>query len=115
MPELKQVIVAYENRIVMEEDLSTALSKVFGAETFVAATSRANVEKRIDLTTREAVGLQNDPIVDVKIRMPISYLNKQLSSAFGQWALYGERMEQLGVLHKTICGEQSPQNQMEVK
>jgi uncharacterized membrane protein (UPF0182 family) len=32
LPELKRVIVVYEDKIVMEEDLQTALSKIFGTE-----------------------------------------------------------------------------------
>ncbi|MBI5074618.1 MAG: UPF0182 family protein [Nitrospirae bacterium] len=86
IPELKRVIVAYENRIAMEETLDAALSKIFG-------------EMKV---TDEAVAAGN-------IRMPAVKEDKKLANVAkehfdraikaqreGNWAMYGEEIQKLG-------------------
>jgi len=86
IPELKRVIVAYENRIAMEETLDAALSKIFG-------------EVKV---TDEAVAVNT-------VRLPVAQEDKRLPSLAkehfdraikaqreGNWALYGEEIQKLG-------------------
>ena len=74
MPELKRVIVAYENRIVMEEDLATALAKVFG-ETYTekkqsmqlleeGSMCRPDIENGVELTL---TGSLSERVSDARI------------------------------------------------
>ena len=105
MPELKRVIVAYENRIVMEEDLATALAKVFGG---------TEPEKRVSMTLLEE-GSMSEAVLEKGIELSstgslserVSDANRLFELAIeaqrsGNWALYGEHMNQLGALLQDI-------------
>ena len=87
IPELKRVVVAYENRIAMEETLDAALSRIFG-------------DVRV---SEEAMPLKSS------LRLPAAKDNKGLSLTAGEhfdramkaqregnWALYGEEIKKLG-------------------
>lgn len=86
IPELKRVIVAYENRIAMEETLDAALSRIFGdvriseEKTFTAAVRLPAVQQETGLaaTAREHFDRA---------------MNAQRE---GNWALYGEEIKKLG-------------------
>ncbi len=86
IPELKRVIVAYENRISMEETLDAALSKIFGD---VRVSEEATPSKTVLLpAAKEETGLA-------------SAANRHFDAAMnaqrqGNWALYGEEIKKLG-------------------
>jgi hypothetical protein len=89
IPELKRVIVAYENRIAMEETLDAALSKIFG-------------EVKI---TDEAVAIGNARLPAVPAGKEDRKLSAVAKEHFdraikaqreGNWALYGEEIQKLG-------------------
>ncbi len=50
LPEMKRVIVAYEDKIVMEETLNEALDKIFGEEqeTFVQGSTKMEIEQLLE-------------------------------------------------------------------
>jgi uncharacterized membrane protein (UPF0182 family) len=86
IPELKRVIVAYENRIAMEETLDAALSRIFGevrvsdeiVPTAVARPAAAPERKDLSLQARE-------------------HFDRALKAQReGDWALYGEEIRKLG-------------------
>ncbi len=86
IPELKRVIVAYENRIAMEETLDAALSRIFGE----VRTSDGTVQA-VDIRIPEArqdnrLGPLAKEHFDRAIR----------AQREGNWALYGEEIQKLG-------------------
>ena len=90
IPELKRVIVAYENKIAMEETLERALARIFG-EGAGAAQAAAAVESSAAAATRQpaAVG-------DLAARAQEHYERAIKAQRDGNWALYGEEIERLG-------------------
>ncbi|MEK6652735.1 MAG: UPF0182 family protein [Nitrospirota bacterium] len=89
IPELKRVVVAYENRIAMEETLDAALSRIFG-------------DVRV---SEEAMPLKSSS----SLRLPAAKDDRGLSLTArehfdramkaqreGNWALYGEEIKKLG-------------------
>ena len=84
IPELKRVIVAYENRIAMEETLDLALADVFGGAI------SADQEADKFAPAKPSAGL--DLIQQAK-----DYFNRAMQAQrSGNWALYGEQMKKLG-------------------
>lgn len=86
IPELKRVIVAYENRIAMEETLDLALAAVFGGA--------------VSPDKKTAEIIRKEPATDQNvIQQARDYLNAALEAQRrGDWALYGEEIKKLGDL-----------------
>ncbi|TAN39495.1 MAG: UPF0182 family protein [Nitrospirae bacterium] len=91
LPELRRVIVAYENDVVMEENLELALQRLFGAK---KASGRPAEKTAADAT------------------VSVSDLSKQAMRAFekavemqkqGNWAAYGEELKRLEQLLKKMA------------
>ena len=81
MPELKRVIVSFADRIVMEEDLSTALERLFSGGTFVdTGTASQTVEARLR---------------ELSVRALNYYRQAEISQREGNWAKYGEQIQML--------------------
>ena len=92
IPELKRVVVAYENRIAMEETLDTALSKIFGD---VRVSEVAVPSKSLRLpAVEEERGLASSARDHFDRAM-----NAQRE---GNWALYGEEIKKLGEIIKKM-------------
>ena len=95
IPELKRVIVAYQNQIVMEETLDEALARLFpggGAAAPAAGRSRrrrqAAAPQRAGRDRRRALAAQAREIYERALK----------AQREGNWALYGEEIKQLGEL-----------------
>jgi uncharacterized membrane protein (UPF0182 family) len=93
IPELKRVIVAYQNQIVMEESLDQALDRLFPAEGGV---------KRPTLTAPPtAVEPESDATDagDVRWQRATEHYRRALQAQReGNWAAYGEEIKRLGEL-----------------
>ncbi len=86
IPELKRVIVAYENKIAMEETLETALSRIFGVtEKTDQSFNSAQDKSTTDQPTKDLFK-QAQELYDEAIR----------SQKEGDWARYGETIKRLG-------------------
>lgn len=86
IPELKRVVVAYENRIAMEETLDAALSRIFGD---VRVSEEAVPSKSLRLSpVREEKGLASSAGEHFDRAMK--------AQREGNWALYGEEIKKLG-------------------
>ncbi|RPJ06613.1 MAG: UPF0182 family protein, partial [Deltaproteobacteria bacterium] len=84
LPELKRVIVSFDDKVVMEESLERALHRLFGGqETPVAASKGTPVDKTVTPATlaKEAMSIYERAI----------QLQRQ-----GDWAGYGEEVKRLG-------------------
>jgi hypothetical protein len=86
IPELKRVIVAYENRIAMEETLDAALSRIFG-----------------DVRVSEEAAPSKDTLLPAvkEEKGIVSAAREHFDRAMdaqreGNWALYGEEIRKLG-------------------
>lgn len=86
IPELKRVIVAYENRIAMEETLDAALSKIFGD---VRISEETAPSKAVSLhAAKEEKGLAS---------IAKEHFDRAMNAQrAGNWALYGEEIRNLG-------------------
>ena len=81
IPELKRVILAYENRIAMEETLEKALAKVFGKNIVVKKE-----------TTQEKVQTEGTLPDEAKS----AYEAALKAQKEGDWSGYGEQINRLG-------------------
>ena len=90
IPELKRVVVAYENQIAMEETLEEGLSKIFGSE--VETKSSGSVETEPSATV-EAISRDTE---DRILRALETYDEALRAQRDGDWARYGEAINRLG-------------------
>ena len=107
IPELKRVVLASADRVVMAENLGLALIKMFGRETV----SRAGLQDLANVALAgepsaasgatdtingpSADGLQNASIEDLVLAANTRYNNAQAQLRAGNWAGYGEEMQAL--------------------
>jgi hypothetical protein len=87
IPELKRVIVAYQNRVVMEETLEEGLARLFGGRVEPAAVAGAAPSEARPADAR-AAGLAR--------RAVELYQRAIEAQRAGDWAAYGEALSRLG-------------------
>jgi uncharacterized membrane protein (UPF0182 family) len=96
IPELKRVVVAYQNQVVMRETLDAALAELFGGATGVrgqpARTDRAPGD---GATTGTAVSAELRALLHEAQQRYQAALEAQRA---GAWARYGEEIKRLGEL-----------------
>ncbi|HPC42227.1 MAG TPA: UPF0182 family protein [Spirochaetota bacterium] len=81
MPELKRVIVAFSDRIVMEKDLPAALERLFSGTTFIdTGLTEGSLETRLR---------------DLAVRAMNHYNQAEASMREGNWSKYGEHINML--------------------
>ncbi len=98
LPELKRVIVAFANRVAMEENLDKALSSVLGGEIpprELALPAAREILKSSDLGV---LALQH-------YNQAKAYLRQ------GNWAGYGEELEKLETILKQMAGKPKQESQ----
>lgn len=93
LPELRRVIVAYENNVIMEESLELALSALFGARRASPAVSS------VPATTQKS-SLQDLAKEAEQVFERAKSLQKQ-----GDWAGYGEQLKKLEQLLRQMAGK----------
>jgi uncharacterized membrane protein (UPF0182 family) len=103
IPELKRVVVAYQNQVVMEETLEAGLARLFGGASVPAAVATAPGGARPTGDGRAA---------DLARRAMESYQRAVEAQRAGDWARYGEELSRLGEmlrqLRGAVEGRQSP-------
>jgi len=90
IPELKRVIVAHQNQIVMEETLEASLERLFPSD---RGQPRQAAEPAAPGAASEAV---NGPVADLAVRAHEHYQRAMKAQREGDWALYGEEIRRLG-------------------
>ena len=94
IPELKRVVVAYQNQVVMGETLDGALSQMFGGS--ATAAPRAATAS---VTAAGGPAVAGDPAVGVLIAEARRHYEAAIQAQRdGDWARYGEEIRQLGVV-----------------
>src|SRR5216110_1634034 len=89
IPELKRVVVAYQNRVVMEETLDAGLAQLFGGGA-EAAREPARVA-----ATAGAAPATNARAADLARRANESYRRALEAQRAGDWVRYGEELRKL--------------------
>ncbi len=87
IPELKRVIVAYENRVAMEETLEEGLAKIFGA-----TLNRSEPQRRTPADTLP-IGIGSENLLKQAGEAYEAALRAQRE---GDWGRYGEEIKRLG-------------------
>ncbi len=87
IPEMKRVVVAHQNRVVMEETLEAGLARLFGGAVEPAAAAAAPTG---------AVGPGNERAADLARRAAELYQRAVAAQRSGDWASYGEALSRLG-------------------
>ncbi len=101
IPELKRVIVAYENRIAMEPTLEAAIAALFGEDEEPPPAAAAPAEEEgvaaaapPDQPPPAAAGAEAEP-ADLARQAREHYERAIEAQRRGDWARYGEELEQL--------------------
>ena len=89
IPELKRVVVAYQDKVVMDETLNGALGRIFGMS------MKSSEEK----TSEENISVGKNK--DEKIKILINnaqklFLSSQQYQRSGDWSSYGQDIQRLG-------------------
>ena len=101
IPELKRVIVAYQNRVVMEETLDAALARLFGGS---MPPQTAPSEPRAPADTTEFVpaaaggAAVSAATAEVLRQLRDHFDRATAAQRAGNWAEYGVQMQRLGEL-----------------
>jgi uncharacterized membrane protein (UPF0182 family) len=114
IPELKRVIVAHQNQIVMEETLPAALNRIFGP-------GAARIERPPDAPAPESVPATADTAPPDAANQPVQpaspdtesleslaaraqehYQRAIQAQRDGNWALYGDEIKKLGEVLETM-------------
>jgi len=96
IPELKRVIVAYQNQVVMRETLDAALAELFGGATGAAGQTTT-------ATPPSAAGVSAPSALSGELRALLEEARQRYQAALeaqraGDWARYGEELRRLGEL-----------------
>ena len=114
IPELKRVIVAHQNQIVMEETLDRALDRLFppdGGERPIPAAvpvddpAGANAQPGGDPGDPLAAQAGSDPGDPLAARAREHYERAIQAQRNGNWAVYGEEIRQLGEILTQMGGQ----------
>jgi uncharacterized membrane protein (UPF0182 family) len=105
IPELKRVIVAHQNAIVMDETLDGAIDKLFGKSgTAPPATAAAPVATTAAAPTGPAAPVEASRTGDAALAAEaLAHYERALAAQRdGNWALYGEEIKKLGDVLKKM-------------
>jgi uncharacterized membrane protein (UPF0182 family) len=103
IPELKRVVVAYQNQIVMESTLDAALARLFPAGAALAAAAPRAEGAKASLAG-QAVGLSRPDSLASEAQA--LYRRALQAQRDGNWAQYGEDIRQLGELLQRMNAQQ---------
>jgi uncharacterized membrane protein (UPF0182 family) len=98
IPELKRVVVAYQNRVVMEETLERGLERLFGGGAAMPAV--APTMEAAGVATRDETATSG--IADLIQQATEHYDLAVAAQRAGDWATYGEEMRQVGELLRQL-------------
>ena len=109
IPELKRVVVAYQNRVVMEETLDAGLARLFGGS---AAPKTEPVAGAV--TGAAAAAATVGPVLsDAELQTLVAEAQSRYQAALaaqraGDWAKYGEEIRKLGEVLERLGGTGRP-------
>ena len=99
IPELKRVIVAYQNQIVMEETLALALNRLFGVRApdgLLAATTSGSLTVGSSNPTSSETALDPSMGISILLSEALQQLERALeANREGDWSRFGSELNQL--------------------
>ncbi len=99
IPELKRVVVAYQNEVVMEETLERGLARLFSDDPTLTPVLATQESQTTPSTTR--VGVSTEEL----IRQATSHYDRAVAAQqSGDWATYGAEMRLVGELLRRLGG-----------
>jgi len=99
IPELTRVIVAYENRIVMQETLEEGLAELFGGKSSPSSPSTtAGPSATPAPAAASPPSSASAGLVALAAEAQSHYERAVAAQKSGDWATYGEELRQLGQL-----------------
>ena len=113
IPELKRVVVAYRNGVVMEETLDAALERLFGGRVTGGAPDASpdsSVAAR-DSAAAPAAGPPEGAVTarEALVRSALQHYERAVAAQrAGDWATYGVELERLGALLRRIAETPRP-------
>ncbi len=109
IPELKRVVVAYENQVVMEETLERGLAQLFGgsASAITSAVEGPASASAATAGAPSAAGARApaaaNPAVAALVREAAQLYERAIAAQrIGDWAEYGKQIERLGAVLKEL-------------
>jgi uncharacterized membrane protein (UPF0182 family) len=110
IPELKRVIVAYQNQIVMEETLSLALGRLFGRVTEnlqLASTEQGEPTAAISMTSSQMDALEVPAQGLALAEQAREHYERAIQAQRdGNWRLYGDEVTRLGQILERLTASQ---------
>lgn len=99
IPELKRVVVAFQNRVVMEETLEAGLARIFGGNTSDLPAARSDTAGSLPAAVEKVAGPGTSPF----IQQAREHYDRALAAQrAGEWATYGDEIRKLGEALKQI-------------
>jgi uncharacterized membrane protein (UPF0182 family) len=96
IPELKRVIVAYENKIAMEETLEEAIGRIFGGDIPSAQEAGGGTAPKTPTAAEQLAASVGGPSLIQQAGE--SYEQALQAQRQGDWAKYGEEVRKLGTI-----------------
>jgi uncharacterized membrane protein (UPF0182 family) len=109
IPELKRVVVAYQNQVVMEETLDAGLARLFGGS---APAKNEPVAGAVTGAAVEAATVE-PALSDAEFRTLVAEARSRYQAALaaqraGDWARYGEEIRKLGEVLERLGARGGP-------
>jgi len=108
IPELKRVVVAYQNKVVMRETLEAGLATLFGGD---VPREPTNVPTA---ATTDSAGASAPPVpaapsnADLITEARAHYDRATAAQRSGDWAAYGREIQLLGDVLRKLSAQRSP-------
>jgi uncharacterized protein len=109
IPELKRVVVAYQNQVVMEETLDAGLARLFGG-----SAAAKNEPLPVAVTGTPATAVTEGPALsDAELQTLVAEARSRYQAALaaqraGDWARYGEEIRKLGEVLERLGSRGGP-------
>jgi len=101
IPELKRVVVAYENKIAMEETLEAAIAKIFNSTVPASQDASATAaQSATPQASAEAASTGGSAVLLKDARD--AYERAIQAQRQGDWAKYGEEIKRLGSILENL-------------
>jgi uncharacterized membrane protein (UPF0182 family) len=103
IPELRRVVVAYQNQIVMEPTLDAALARLFGGPGSPAAAPQTTSNAPAPAQAAPAPGSAPSPVVSALAATAQAHYDRAIAAQrAGDWAKYGDELRALGEVLKQL-------------
>ncbi len=108
IPELKRVVVAYQNRVVMADGLDQALDALFGDSTGEVPPATTTVVSELDTgadAEPSVIGTPSAPPVPAGLtRSALEHYDRAVrAQRDGDWSTYGTELQQLGTILRQLA------------